>query len=298
MSVEQDRCFYNGFVLTEERLRRIVATMREQIKKVASEDAYIESYQVEFKNGVISDVDSLEDVLDLDNGGSGKIIKLEINVNAVNGEGKTSVIFIDSDDKKSLSNRPAKFRIKGEDRDWVSISSASLGERIEATKKFSFRHFFSFERLMNVFIAVFFIFMMGIMGIAMLSEKDVVPQNKKAIELANLERLYDEGKITDPVKVLFRIEELKLKQAEKVEKETSYLDYFSLGMLIFFLVLCGGAFFLQFFKDRFPRYVFSWGEGELVYQKSESQKRFIFIVLVLGLLVSYLGGALANKYKL
>ena len=73
MNAESRKAYRHGFVLGESDLRRIVDVVSEQIKKLSVDGIARSRFLIKFKNGVTAETGILDDVLAMDNGGSGQI---------------------------------------------------------------------------------------------------------------------------------------------------------------------------------------------------------------------------------
>ena len=69
-----------------------------------------------------------------------------------------------------------------------------------------------------------------------------------------------------------------------------------IGILFFSALVLGliGAFFVRFY----PVFNFCWGDYTQEFQRKEGVRKFVLIVVILGLVVSFVGGILANLVKL
>jgi len=70
MTTEARKSFSHGFVLTEPELRRIVDVATQQFDKATSPAKTLTRIKIRFKNGTITEADSLDDLFSLENVGS------------------------------------------------------------------------------------------------------------------------------------------------------------------------------------------------------------------------------------
>lgn len=304
MPVEQQRIFNHGYVLAESSLRRIVDTMKEQILKVDPSFNDSEKYIVKFKNGVIADIYSLEDVLGLENGGSRTIIELSICLESPDQKTRIQISYINIDNKESSASKPIELKILGEERDWVFVTSSLLEERLGATKKFSCRHFFGKSGYGKTISYLTMMCMLGFMFFTIISIDPNASQNQAHVQLIEkldkIEKLYNEKKITDPVAVILQLKRIDLAASDFLaeKKVPPAFKYFMFAIIPLMLIVLLPEILGNSFQNIFPRYIFSWGETDDLYQKAENKKKFLWGGIVLSLVISYFGGALANIFPL
>lgn len=141
MKAQSVKNFNFGFELNESELRKIINLCREQIDKIRTDSVTVENYNVAFQNGAIVEDLNLEEVLELDNHGSGKIVSLEIIFRKKpvdDNEKINSIIEITFNDKTFEAykqNYPITTKLEGDSRDWVFVTSSLINERIEKIKR-------------------------------------------------------------------------------------------------------------------------------------------------------------------
>ena len=78
IAVEAKKTFTHGFVLNEADLRRFLDLFDTQLQKLALDEPLTCTYSVKFKNGVLAETPDIDQVLEQENSGSGKIVRLGI----------------------------------------------------------------------------------------------------------------------------------------------------------------------------------------------------------------------------
>ncbi|MDX1942065.1 MAG: hypothetical protein SFU99_15995 [Saprospiraceae bacterium] len=145
MKAQSARNFNFGFKLSETELRKLVSLCKDQINKSFTEIPHRETYKVAFANGTIVENLELEEVLELENHGNGKIINMDIEFVKVSNEDEPQkekaylgISFKDKTHEFYKQAYPITTKIEGESRDWVFITSSLIQERIEKIKRKSF----------------------------------------------------------------------------------------------------------------------------------------------------------------
>lgn len=145
--------YSSGFCLNETELRRIVDASKECLVKINEDLSIEERYEVMFQNGTKGEGFSLDDILNLENHGRGKIIALsmeffhlETRVNKEDEDGKNKakvynyieVLFNDCSKEPIRDYYAIYCRIFGESRDWTHLTSSIIQERIDKIKRRSY----------------------------------------------------------------------------------------------------------------------------------------------------------------
>jgi hypothetical protein len=180
LAVEAKETFQHGFILNEGELRRTVDLIREQVKKLPDSGEFEEKFTLKFKNGAIAETDSIDDVLQQENSGSGLIVRLryELLSTSVSPDYSCSIEFINADLDEESGLTSIKVAVRASDRDWVFVTSSQLRERVDKIKRFALNQLGSkggpgrtFFRLLSPLIitvvtfAMFFFLFKGVRGI-------------------------------------------------------------------------------------------------------------------------------------
>jgi hypothetical protein len=298
IQVESRKTFKHGFVLTEAELRRIVDNISEQFQKLGETPSI--TYKMTFRNGVIADTNSLDEVLSQENIGSGQIISLGIRYREAEPEDitalddtkmlhGTSVLlqFIDVDVEEEPGYLAIRFLIRGQSRDWVFVTSTILEERVTKIKRFAPNQISSKGPSGALFrFAIPLLVMLSLVAGVFTSIRDMSKTHPGTI----LEESWKSGKVKDPIEAIIMAEKLR---DEALIRKNSFLYFvtplaFMVGILLVVLLIA------YFFDRYYPAYNFCWGDYVEVFQRKESRRKFILVVLVVGVLVSFVGGVLAN----
>ncbi|MGB7443181.1 MAG: hypothetical protein WA919_19110 [Coleofasciculaceae cyanobacterium] len=269
MKIEVGNSFRHGFVLTEQELQRIHNLLTEQIQKVSKTTKT--TYELKFKNGSITALESLDDLFILDNVGATAIKRLNMTVasNSSSSLYETSLEFRDADFEDK--NTSIEYRIKGNNRAWVSVTTSQLEERINRIKRFSIN-----QLIKNKFYYIIFslTFTVATMIVSFYTIKSRQESLIEPLEL--IESQWKAGNLRDPIEVILLIEKAQI-QAEA--------DLFKVVPFIYlFLVPIPLIIALFIWQYCFPPYNFCWGEYNETFQKRKSLGHFLVVAIFLSIL--------------
>jgi hypothetical protein len=280
--VQSDKSYNQGFLITEQELRRLVDMISDQLKKV---DRILEpelSYTIKFKNGVVATTEILTDIFTLENGGLGEIINFELKA-STGKEKNAHEIKIEFKRENSryfpYLKRPIEHSIKGKSRDWVFVTSSQIEERINKLKPpgISILDSARFNEL--IFAGcIFFIVFLSIVS-------NTFFKNNKSEYINDIETKWKANEITDPIEVLLIFE--KNKGSLNLEPIKYVLMFFLVLIILYFL-------FKMFVKKYYPLYNFCWGDYLEEYNSKEKLRKNFIALFVIGILVSIIGGLVAN----
>lgn len=300
MKTEARKSFDTGFVLTEEELRRIVNVARQQLEK-AGVAKVRESLEVKFKNGTISDIGALDELLSLENVGSKEIIRLDILLihEPPGGVDQNMRYLPDSlvefrmpDHYISLQfrnaaedddPRPIFYNVRGTERDWVFVTASELDERVAKIKSRAPRRTLkrnssrSFRFLLGVTLGVFLAILLG------------MPRSRPTAEA--IESRWRAGTLRDPIEAI-------IIQQKSYEKDRAFLNprYFLLlavGIPIGFVA--ASELLLALLYYLYPAYVFSWGDKAKLYEKRVRIRGYVLTGILVALAISVIGSVIANR---
>ena len=289
MQVESSKTFKTGFVLKETDLRRIVDTIQDQFAKLPSSPQSSGTFSLKLRNGAILETSSLDEVLTLENGGSSQIMRLEYEhqTKSENPPTIATIEFINADSDDATGSTSIRFHVHGSNRDWVFVTSSQLEERCERLRRFALNQLsgkgplaIAFRLLTPVIMLLFTVGIMVSMGRTI----DNRPQTSKLLEEA-----IKAGTVKEPIEAILFVE--KQREGIKLTKDILPLKFLTCAG-IFILVLIGASMFLARY---YPVYNFCWGEYAEEFQRKESRRQFWLVIIIIGVIVSFLGGILANN---
>jgi hypothetical protein len=323
MRTELTKYFSFGFVLMEAELRRIVGVAEEQIRKLPGQSIVKLCFEMKFKDGAVVKVSSLDEVLTQENLGSSQIIKLKIECFTENGTETNyiSINFINLDIVGNFDDEPINFEVRGESRDWTLVTSSLLDERIKKIKRNMLELFFG-RRKTSRFSMYSNLAMVGLIvfiSVAIIYDRyrpldlDVPAYEEPSLVLSisnDLEKEIKAKNIKDPIEVIILRD--KILEERESRREADWKKYNkqkeldalsadrkrtrSLLYLPLFVMIPPFTFYVirKFLLNYYPAYNFCWGDYAEVFQRKEAVRKFVTVVIFIGIIVSFVGGILAN----
>lgn len=144
MKITSTKKYEFGFVLSEIELRRVIDISKEQISKSTSTDEIVEEIDVSFKNGVIAQNLTIEQVLALENAGANRIVTIDISVYKKNTPesileedraNSIRILFNDCSNNTLVEYYSVFFRVIGDNRDWTHITFSLIDDRVLKIKR-------------------------------------------------------------------------------------------------------------------------------------------------------------------
>jgi len=301
IQVESNKTYPQGFNLSESDLRRIVDTGNEQLQK-ANAGILSAVYTLKYKNGVTEETKDIEEVLSLENSGSTKITGLEIELKA-SQKTETSRIMKDTHkiilefknpgSKRYANKDSIRLFVTGESRDWVFITTSIIEERINKIKIIPIFRLSLVNGLYIFLYAFVFIFVIGFINSL---SQDIIYDNSARIQaLDSLKNSYHNSDSLNIIDVIIDLQKKQLmtdpsnQTAKTVFKPLINTIIYGFSTVIVLLLFYLGL------KPLFPIYIFNWGDYIDRYRKIKSIRNVIFIVIIVGIIVSIIGGLIANK---
>ena len=282
MKTENQKSYNTGFVLTELELRRIHELISEQFQRQLGPTVNIKmSYEIRYRNGSISEPNSLDTIMTQENIGSSAITRLGIRFTDDNNPLLYDVTlrFINLDLEK-YGSASISYTILGDDRDWVFIITSLLDERIKRIRRFSINR----EQFVNVLFSIFFI----ILSLVPLTINAALKKNSLELnQLKIIEQNYKNGKIKNPIEALIEIERYKLDTNDTSIPMSSMAGF---GLTIALIIIGFGT-----FHYCFPSYNFCWGEYIAFKKRRENIGKFIILTVILGLVLGVLGNYISAR---
>lgn len=279
LSVESNKTFYHGFILNEQELRRFNDLFQEQLKKEI-EGKIENTYSIVFENGVVAQTNDIEEILSLENSGSAKIIELQLT-SEIKDKRLISIDFSNADSNNVRSDISIKYTISGLTRDWVFITSSLMDERIKKIKRFNLS--LSSKSKKNKLFSTLFI---PVTMLLVLTSTLFTTIGKSDRIIIDIRKEWEAGKLTDPIEALIKIQEGK--NALDTFTPIKYMLMFFGGLILILIIL------FIYLSRLYPVYNFCWGDYLEVYKKKESARKTVNTVVIIGLIISVVGGLIAN----
>lgn len=277
MKSESSKSFHHGFELSEQEIRRIFDILSQQMRSIAKHDGFETNFEVKFDNGVIASPLSLDEITSQENLGSSAIRRLKINIQGCGPSStyKASLQFVDPKKEDGEGNRSISYKIEGEDRDWVFVTSSQLEERIGRIKTFTLSGSFlrNFPLVLSQFLLV------TVMLISIFARK---PATEK---LSLIEQQWKNQEITDLGQLLIDVERIRI-EGTSPSLSSIFRDW-NVVIVVILVISFGFAMFSEeIVRYLFPPYNFLWGDYIKVYESRKSRRNFIFVVVILSVILS------------
>ena len=297
ISVQADKKFTQGFILTESDIRRLIQLASEQVQKTGVGTPK-HMYVIKFENGTIAETPDIEEIFVEDNLGSNKIIMVEIFIaGEINQENyldyphKNSsfirIIFNDIEAANNNEQTPISYRINGNERDWVMVTSSLIEERILKTKR---RRFSMGSRylIMLSFLASMVIFMFILMS---KTERNLPFRTK----LSEIEKAVNSGSIKNSNELILQIEKARIEQ-NTISSITWYF-FFPATLLLIYIV---SEFKLFNRLKLYPLCNFRWGDYEKKFDAIERRRKFILgfilVTIIVGIAINLTSTMIWNRF--
>lgn len=300
MKTEARKEFSYGFVLTEQELRRIVDVAVQQLEKVTADDGppVKPQIQVKYINGTLTETDTLDDLLSMENVGSRRITRIRVGFfemgkkfDDFDTEYQDDVHFIgltfNDPEVTGASSQSISYVVKGSNRDWVFVTASELDERIAKVKRRTVRALltdtprFFFPALAFLGVLCGFAFMLT-NSVSHLSSQPTAQ---------TLEAKWKAGTLRDPIEAMI-IEE---KDREIDRKSLDPANIVNRATLIPISILLSVGLVALLFVYLSPGYIFCWGDYKKIYETRLKVRRYVFSVVIVGLVVGIIASVIANK---
>jgi hypothetical protein len=285
MRTEARKTYRHGFNLTEQELRRIMDTTAQQVQRIDPLQPPRVRLDVKFKNGTVARTSSLDDVLSFENIGSRQIIRLDIMIKGRARSGEYAIALSFTNLKlEDYDIRSITYLVRGEERDWVLVTSSELEERIGRIKCFSWGGPSSGRR--------------SILGwswlpilAALLSMGGLVHAVSQRTKIADvIEARWKAGSLRDPIEAII------LTQRDYESRDAAMPGTFIRWALVYPLALGIMMILCSYFAAYlYPSYVFNWGDYVKTYDKRLALRKLVFVGIIGSLAISIIAGVIVNR---
>ncbi len=290
MKTEARQSFGHGFVLTEQELRRIADVATQQLGKIPSASASKTLIELRFKNGTITETDSLDDVLSLENIGTKHIVRMRIsftserdNPTRLIGLPEHVISLTFTNTEEGGDERPVSYAVRGNDRDWVFVTASELEERISKVKSLSPRTLLSH---IPGSLTLPILFLLGLLAATLIA---TTPRHYSTAQ--SMEIQWKAGTLRDPIEAII----MQQKSIEAMDQARGGRSIFAVligvpvALVLGLWALVGLATYL------YPAYVFCWGDYTKLFERRVQIRKYVFSVVVVGLTVGILASVIANR---
>ena len=279
MTTQIQRSYNTGFVLTEPELRRIDQLIIAQFERHLGSTVNIKrSYEIKYRNGLISEPNSLDTIMAQENIDSLAITYLGIRFTDDNNPFLYDVRlqFINLDLEK-YGSASISYKVIGNDRDWVFIVTSKLDEIIKRVKRF---RIYTPDKFINLLLV-----MMSLFTLATIALRNSKSQELNQLKL--IEQNYKNGKFKNPIEALIEIEKYK------IDANYPSMPMNSMARLGIILTLIIIVFATVYYC--FPSYNFCWGEYVAYKKRRENIGKFILVTVILGLVIGVTGNYISAR---
>lgn len=270
MRTEVSKSFTWGFVLSEQELRRVFQTCKEHGEKLGPNGSRCRT-SAKLKDGSLVESSELDDILCLENSGSKAIQRIGIEFEEPIAEPRWSIsVGFQDGSANPESWTSVDFEVAGDSRDQVFLAASDLEERVKKTRILSWPYLTSKRWFLSVAP------MLVAMFLLVITMTFIFAPAKQAVE--DLERQYSEGKVDDAIQALIFLEKAR------------HSDRFVIILVPLVAPFALFGFIALLLPKVFLAYNFYWGDYIGVFDKRRAFLKVVWIVLVLGVVASVIGG--------
>ncbi len=327
MKADKNGFIEKGFTLNEQDFRRLIDTSKEMLLKKGDDDQIVYLFKIKFLNGTIYETSSLDEVLNLDNGGSGSIKMLETTLSL--SQDKYRIRF-NYNDPEFIDNetKGITFSVFGEDRDWVFVTISQIEERLKFTAKaLAWAPRLKFNTYMTIFL-------IGIMLSLTYTLQSLKNSSFEQVRFWDFEKEWEEyvdkefdliselkleankSPNAKPIEVFIKYKELLIKEkninqkaksahraaaskwANEENSKNNISNSFDFWMLRILSVSLGFPIVLWLYtlvaNYVYPLYVFSWGDSKDEFEKRDNIRKYVLGTVIVGIIISFIAGILAK----
>jgi hypothetical protein len=284
MKTEARKSFRHGFVLTEQELRRIAGVATDQLEKIPLSQKPKTHIEVRFQNGTLTDSDSLDDLVSLENVGSKHIVRMHIGFTHEGDKSEHAIGLTFTDTDQDDDPRPISYIVRGPDRDWVFVTASELEERIAKVKSFSPQRYFSGKSRVP-FSAIGLLFSLTIFFVMMIALDHRQPSAAQSIESQ-----WKAGALRDPIEAI--IIQQRYQETERRSLGPRTVFGWAIGLPVAIMILFGALTSLSAYL--FPAYVFSWGDYTKLYERRVQVRKYVLGVVLVSLVIGVIASMIAN----
>ncbi|HEX6371043.1 MAG TPA: hypothetical protein VF006_19150 [Longimicrobium sp.] len=281
MATELGKAFKWGFLLKEEDIRRINATAEEHMRKIdkASAPTSTSSITATLVDGSVITARSLDDVIGLENGGARRIDALELRYS--DGLSSTIQIKFRDGDRNPSSWTSVSYQVNGAERDWVFLAASEIEERLRRIRTIASNYIVQHRWFMVLPLVIAVLLSISLM-------QRVQAEGLRST-LNQIEAEHKRGTLTDPIEAILLIERERLATNYSGLRTVAVIGLSYVAPMVFFWLFSKLAPWL------FPAYNFYWGDYRAFYDRRRQINNVIWIVIILGLVVSLVAAAIEHR---
>lgn len=275
------------FILSDRKLSRIVEVAKERFGRIKDEHEIFENYLVDFKGGKDLQIDTLENLLKLDNSDKNPIVNLRMQFSVGSERNdkhfhEVLIHYIVSDDVALGLSATSS------DLTWLQETMGALEEQLERTIPTDFAY--SINKSSNFIVAMSLGFLVAISASFTqpnISLKMPVTQVEELVTLSSNAKTE-----SDKLDFVFRYLSATLVKSDSAEQ----IKHISKNPKTYFIgvpVLVGLVSAIVAIFYFYPRHVFAWGDSGEKYELTIERRKFLWYGVVLTLIIGVLGNLLS-----
>jgi hypothetical protein len=281
MKTEIKEKYKSGFFVNEIELVRIKDSQNEQIKKSSSGVDAEFKFEVKYKNGVISEPTSIDEVLAEENDGSKSIVSLTMAAkHPTNDEIEIIVSFNDINETNS-DDAPINYSVKSDDKDWTFVSASTISERLLKVKSRDASKWIGDSLpfyLINLVMLVFFTYI------------SIRINNSKYEQIKELNRLKMSSK--DMYDYVHKVNLMIAGGDFDPNRALSSIMPWLIGILILYYVMSRIS---NRIISWYPKYTFYWGDRMSKYDSKISKVKFVVGGIILAIILGVVGNYISSR---
>lgn len=277
MRTEISKSFNCGFFLSEQELRRIIQSVTEHAQKAANGRDYLIDFKLKRSDGALIQASSVDESFATENSEPRRIRGVQICAHEAphKTSWQISVSYKDGDcDVKSPGS--IALDIDGESRDWAFVAASDLEDRIKPTRIAAWEILLEKPIAMPIMLLISLSIFLAFFGL-------LIPKDSHMV----LQKQYEQGLLKDSIQAMIEL--------ERINNDRKPGTLLFVVLLFSFLVPAAcWVFPAKIFPLLRPSYNFYWGDYVVVIDRRRRLRSTIGTVVILGLIVSVIGGVIAK----
>lgn len=287
MRSEARRVYFDGFLISEQELRRLYDVIIQQMKKTPLGVNFQSEFEVKFRNGIISEPAAIDEIFTLENDGSAAIQRLVIRLFDKEEKPSYGILLTFSNPSAEYIEESMRYQVIGEDRDWVFITSSLVEERIGKIKRFTTQRIVG--KNLSRYISNSYTNIIGLFAILFIFSLFMFSSTPSGETIANIEADWRSGKLTDPIEAMIRLQKRVVLPGINSYGQVFLFTTFALSIVI--------AIIIPLTAFIYSPYVFYWGDGMKGVDRKRSIGNFVLVVIILGVILSVLSNFIYDAIR-
>lgn len=229
-------------------MRRLVSDIEDQFADETTSDSKETEYEIKYRNGIVETTPFIDDVLNGENIGSSKIVRLRITTFAdynYNGNNRKITVTLTDADADDESWTSTALSIDSDDRNWAFVASSAIDERLRRYSRWPWSYWTRSREATRLAFPLFLLVMLSSVMFGLVSSiNDAKDEIEAALLLPPPETLSDIGDL--------------IIEMQRIDSTSGDLNIIRMiAPLIAVTVLFFGVLVVPVIS---PGYVFAWGD--------------------------------------